>query len=202
MELYSGNAAIGYAWLNIKDGQRKMYERLWRREKVKSRPCVEGVGLKEGMDFLRGVWVEELGGLVVTVRRCEGWWMEGPRRMGLKVGVDDRKAKLSFVVEGLGGGKVGRSRGWKPSGGEECEGERGRGESEGTGGDEGSQCCCCGVLDRGLGLGNVQVTWAALFLWYRSHRSSIVDSGLLSRKSWITPFTGMKFLSTVKINDT
>lgn len=45
MEPYSGNATIGYARLNIKDGQRKMYEHPWRREEVKSRPCVEGWGL-------------------------------------------------------------------------------------------------------------------------------------------------------------
>ena len=72
MEPYSGNAAIGYARLNVQGGQRRMYEDPWTREEVRSRPCVEGVELEGEVDFVRGVWVEEVGALVVTVRRWEG----------------------------------------------------------------------------------------------------------------------------------
>lgn len=90
MEPYSGNAAIGYARLNVKGGGREMYENPWRREEVRERVCVEGLGLGEGVDFLRGVWVEEGKMMVVTVR---SW--------------DEREVEVGFVVRGLGVGRWG-----------------------------------------------------------------------------------------------
>lgn len=90
MEPYSGNAAIGYARLNVQGGQRLMYDHPWAREEVRSRPCVERVGLEDGVDFVRGVWVEEGTMMVVTVRRWEGGGVE-----------------LGFWVKGLGVGRWG-----------------------------------------------------------------------------------------------
>ncbi|KAL9594136.1 MAG: hypothetical protein Q9219_007199 [cf. Caloplaca sp. 3 TL-2023] len=92
MEPYSGNAAIGYARLNVQGGQRRMFEAPWTREEVRGRVCVEGVGLEDGVDFLRGRWVEVegRGALVVTVKRWDGkdgGVVVGMRVKGLGVGV-------------------------------------------------------------------------------------------------------------------
>ena len=72
MEPYSGNAAIGYARLNVQDGQKKMWDQPWTGEVVKGRPWVEGGGLECGVDFLRGVWVEGSRAVVVTIRSWDG----------------------------------------------------------------------------------------------------------------------------------
>jgi hypothetical protein len=56
---YTGNAAIGYARLNVKDGQKKMWDRPWTREDSENRPWIDGVGLEQGVDCLRGRWDEE-----------------------------------------------------------------------------------------------------------------------------------------------
>lgn len=106
MEPYSGNAAIGYARLNVKGGQRAMYERPWRREEVRERVCVEGVGLGEGVDFVRGVWSEEVGALVVTVRRWDGEEVGSGEREG-KVGWEGGKVQVGFEVRGLAVGRWG-----------------------------------------------------------------------------------------------
>ncbi|KAL8951149.1 MAG: hypothetical protein Q9222_002856 [Ikaeria aurantiellina] len=72
MEPYSGNAAIGYARLNVQDGQKKMFDKPWTKEEVLERPCVEEVGLESGVDFLRGVWLEEKRCMVVSLRSWDG----------------------------------------------------------------------------------------------------------------------------------
>ncbi|KAL8707159.1 MAG: hypothetical protein Q9220_007771 [cf. Caloplaca sp. 1 TL-2023] len=72
MEPYSGNAAIGYARLNVQDGQKKMFDQPWTKEEVLERPCVEGVGLESGVDFLRGVWLEEKRCMVLGLRSWDG----------------------------------------------------------------------------------------------------------------------------------
>lgn len=46
VEPYTGNAAIGYARLNVEGGGKKMFDHPWAREEVLNRPCVEGVGLE------------------------------------------------------------------------------------------------------------------------------------------------------------
>lgn len=93
MEPYSGNAAIGYGRLNVQGGQRTMYECPWRREEVRERVCVEGVDLGMGVDFVRGVWVEEGRALVVTLRRWEG--------VEVEMGRDGTSVEVGFVVKGL-----------------------------------------------------------------------------------------------------
>ncbi|KAJ7083411.1 hypothetical protein B0H15DRAFT_425547 [Mycena belliarum] len=72
MNPYTGNAAIGYARLNVRDGQRKMYEAPWDREHFARAPFVDGVDLSMGVDFLRGGWDAERGAMVITMRTYDG----------------------------------------------------------------------------------------------------------------------------------
>lgn len=69
---FTGNAAIGYARLNVPDGQHKMWEKPWAREEFDGRPFVDGVTFSEGVDFLRGQWVEEICAMVMTVKTWHG----------------------------------------------------------------------------------------------------------------------------------
>ncbi|KAL4881159.1 hypothetical protein BJY04DRAFT_228039 [Aspergillus karnatakaensis] len=81
---FTGNAAIGYARLNIEDGQRKMWERPWTREALSKRPWVDGLNYSQGADCLRGWWAEEEQAMVVTLR---SW--------------DDTKHTLEFFIMDL-----------------------------------------------------------------------------------------------------
>ncbi|KAF7337799.1 Ldi domain-containing protein [Mycena sanguinolenta] len=72
MDAYTGNAAIGYARLNVRDGQKKMWEAPWSREHLARSPYVGGVTLDSGMDFLRGVWDADAGAMIVTMRTWDG----------------------------------------------------------------------------------------------------------------------------------
>jgi hypothetical protein len=58
VEPYTENAAIGYARLNVKDGQKKMWDRPWTKEEVDNRPWIDGVGLEQDVDCLQGTWDE------------------------------------------------------------------------------------------------------------------------------------------------
>ncbi|KAJ4291739.1 hypothetical protein N0V90_009634 [Kalmusia sp. IMI 367209] len=71
-DAYTGNAAIGYARLNIKDGQKKMWEAPWTKENVESRPWIGGFGLGNGVDCLRGIWDEVERAMVVSLRTWDG----------------------------------------------------------------------------------------------------------------------------------
>jgi hypothetical protein len=68
VEPFTGNSAVAYARLNVRGGQRKMWEEPWTAEQVGMAPYVGGVGLDSGVDFLRGIWDEERKALVVTMR--------------------------------------------------------------------------------------------------------------------------------------
>ncbi|KAJ7686847.1 hypothetical protein B0H17DRAFT_940077 [Mycena rosella] len=59
MDPFSGNGAIGYARLNVRDGQRTMWAAPWDREHFAHSPYVDGVDLASGVDFLRGAWDAE-----------------------------------------------------------------------------------------------------------------------------------------------
>lgn len=72
MEPHSGNSSIGYARLNVKDGQKKMWDQPWTRELLNSRPWVDGVSFADGIDFLRAVWDEENEAMIVTMRQLDG----------------------------------------------------------------------------------------------------------------------------------
>jgi len=72
VEPHSGNSGIGYARLNVENGQKMMWEKPWTREVLASRPWVDGVGLADGIDFLRGIWDEKVQAMIVTVKRWQG----------------------------------------------------------------------------------------------------------------------------------
>jgi len=69
---FSGNAAIGYARLNVEDGQKKMWESPWTRQEVAGRPWVDDIDFSQGVDCLRGCWDEELNAMVITLRSWNG----------------------------------------------------------------------------------------------------------------------------------
>ena len=68
MDPFTGNVAIGYARLNVKDGQKLMFERPWTRNFLAAWPWIDGVSLSQGIDTLRGTWDEENDALVLTMR--------------------------------------------------------------------------------------------------------------------------------------
>lgn len=59
MDPFSGNAAIGYARLNVEDGQRIMWENPWSTDDIASRPFI---------DFVRATWDVEEQLLILTMR--------------------------------------------------------------------------------------------------------------------------------------
>lgn len=81
MEPHSGNSGIGYARLNVENGQKQMWENPWTHETLMLRPWIDDIVLGDGVDFLRGTWDETKNALVVTV---EGWEERKPQRIGMK----------------------------------------------------------------------------------------------------------------------
>lgn len=69
---FTGNGAIGYARLNVSDGQRKMWTNPWTPEQVRKAPFIDGIDLSSGIDFLRGIWDEAFKMMVVTMRTWDG----------------------------------------------------------------------------------------------------------------------------------
>ncbi|KAL3442795.1 hypothetical protein BJX65DRAFT_321072 [Aspergillus insuetus] len=72
VEPFTGNSAVAYARLNIRGGQRKMWEAPWTPESVEAAPYLSGVDLGCGVDFLRGVWDEERRAMIVSMRSWDG----------------------------------------------------------------------------------------------------------------------------------
>ncbi|KAJ6541708.1 hypothetical protein B0H19DRAFT_322123 [Mycena capillaripes] len=72
MDAYTGNAAIAYARLNVRDGQKKMWESPWPQGHSTRTPYVDGVDLASGVDFLRGAWDAEASAMIITVRTWDG----------------------------------------------------------------------------------------------------------------------------------
>lgn len=72
----TGNSCIGYARLNVPDGQKIMWETAWTPEQVQRSPAVEGVGFGSGVDFLRCKWAthpnDGFEGLVLTMQTWHG----------------------------------------------------------------------------------------------------------------------------------
>ncbi|KAJ3523291.1 hypothetical protein NM208_g12510 [Fusarium decemcellulare] len=69
---YTGNAAIGYARLNVRNGLKEMWESPWYESHFLEYPFVEGVDLSSGVDFLRGCWNGAVGAMVITCRTWDG----------------------------------------------------------------------------------------------------------------------------------
>ena len=55
-----------------KDGQKKMWERPWTSAEMEKRPWIDNFDLGDGVDVLRGSWVEEHGAMVLTLRTWDG----------------------------------------------------------------------------------------------------------------------------------
>lgn len=89
MDPYTGNAAIGYARLNTRHGQRIMYEKPWTPSQLESRPYIHlETGLESGVDFLQGSWDEERGAMVMGFRTWDGRQvMMEPKVRNLKDGM-------------------------------------------------------------------------------------------------------------------
>ena len=69
---HSGNSGIGYARLNVKNGQRMMWEKPWTKKTIQARPWVDGIGFMDDVDFLRGIWDERNHAMIVTLKRWCG----------------------------------------------------------------------------------------------------------------------------------
>ena len=95
MDPFSGNAAIGYARLNVADGQKMMWEKPWTKETLEQRPWVNGISLKDGVDCSRGCWDAEKRCIVVTVKT----WDEAQKTI-LPVFKNLEKGKWSSYVDG------------------------------------------------------------------------------------------------------
>ena len=72
MDPFSGNSAIGYARLNVENGQKTMMNAPWTKETLARSPYVDGLDLSQGVDCLRGVWDQDRKAMVVTVREWTG----------------------------------------------------------------------------------------------------------------------------------
>ncbi|KAL2835927.1 hypothetical protein BJY01DRAFT_238490 [Aspergillus pseudoustus] len=88
MDPFTGNAAIGYARLNVEDGMKKIFDKPWTRETIASSPYVDGLGLSQGVDCLRGVWDADRKALIITVREWAG----------------KQKTRVDFLVKNLPAG--------------------------------------------------------------------------------------------------
>lgn len=72
VEPYTGNSALGYARLNVRDGQKKIWEEAWSAGDVEGRPWIDGVKLSRDVDVLRRWWDEEKRAMVATFRTWNG----------------------------------------------------------------------------------------------------------------------------------
>lgn len=73
VEPFTGNAAIAYARLNVRDGPKKMRDQPWSRDgHHASYPVIEGVNLSQGVDFLRGAWKEDIDSMVASMKTWHG----------------------------------------------------------------------------------------------------------------------------------
>lgn len=81
VEPHSGNSGIAYSRLNVKDGQKTMWNEPWTSEMLSKRPWIDGIGFADGVDFLRAFWDEDLSAMVLTLKR----WQGGPKSITLYV---------------------------------------------------------------------------------------------------------------------
>ena len=68
----TGNAMIAYSRLNVKHGQKQMWEKPWTRELVESRPHFDDLYYGQGIDCVRGEWMEDYKAMVATFRTWDG----------------------------------------------------------------------------------------------------------------------------------
>ncbi|MCJ1478617.1 hypothetical protein MMC13_007298 [Lambiella insularis] len=72
VEPFTGNAGIAYARLNVKNGQKKMWDKPWTKADLERRPYIDDVYLAQGIDCLRGDWDEKRRAMVATFRSWDG----------------------------------------------------------------------------------------------------------------------------------
>ncbi|KAG9570109.1 hypothetical protein KCU61_g8314, partial [Aureobasidium melanogenum] len=72
MDPFSGNAAIGYARLNVEDGMKKIWDHPWSQQQVSSQPWLDGISLADDVDFCRGLWDAERKLFIITMRTWDG----------------------------------------------------------------------------------------------------------------------------------
>ncbi|RVX75891.1 hypothetical protein B0A52_00248 [Exophiala mesophila] len=72
MDPYTSNSGIGYARLNVHDGQKIMFEKPWTREHLARTPYIDNVDLSQGVDFLRGQWLEDKAAMIITLKVWDG----------------------------------------------------------------------------------------------------------------------------------
>ncbi|KAM0258601.1 hypothetical protein ACHAQJ_003772 [Trichoderma viride] len=72
MDPFSGNASIGYARLNVPDGQKMMWDNPRKRGHATTQPWIDGIDLDQGIDCLRGFWDGEESALVLTMKTWDG----------------------------------------------------------------------------------------------------------------------------------
>lgn len=73
---YTGNAAIGYARLNPRNGQRKMWQAPWTPKQVDEAPFVDELTFGHDVDVLRAVWDKDAQAMILTIRK----WNDKPER--------------------------------------------------------------------------------------------------------------------------
>ncbi|KAK7063657.1 Ldi domain-containing protein [Favolaschia claudopus] len=72
MDSFSSNAGIPYGSLNVRNGQKTMWEKPWKRGHSTYRPYIDGVDLRSGVDFLRGEWDANVSAMILTARTWDG----------------------------------------------------------------------------------------------------------------------------------
>ena len=107
VEPLAGNSSMGYARLNVTNGQKKMWEKPWTRELLAHRPWVDGANYADDVDFLRGFWDEDAKAMLVTVKR----WQGEARELELSVKNLPPGSWATYVDGSLRGNQVLSSRG-------------------------------------------------------------------------------------------
>ena len=72
VEPLTGNAAIAYSRLNVRHGQKKIWDEPWTKEQVETRPWIDAVYLEQGIDCLRGSWDQQAESMIATFRSWNG----------------------------------------------------------------------------------------------------------------------------------
>ncbi|KAL2127183.1 hypothetical protein VTI74DRAFT_11198 [Chaetomium olivicolor] len=62
--------ALGY--ITVVDGEKIMWESPWTREYLAMRPWIDGIDLSQRVDTLRGLWDEDAGAVILTLRTWHG----------------------------------------------------------------------------------------------------------------------------------
>lgn len=76
MDLFMGNVTIGYARLNVENGQKKIWYSPWKKEDLASRPWVNGIDYSQGVNCLRGTWDDTASAMIITLEEWAGKGMK------------------------------------------------------------------------------------------------------------------------------